>query len=37
MGQNVSGGKENINLNEIQRSNERVAQDKESLERKIDS
>ena len=37
MGQNVSGGKENINLNEIKRYNERVAQDKESLERKIDS
>ena len=37
MGQNVSGGKKNINSNEIQRYNERVAQDKESLERKIDS
>ena len=37
MGQNVSGGKKNINLNEIQIYNERVAQDKESLERKIDS
>ena len=37
MGQNVSGGKKNTNLNEIQIYNERVAQDKESLERKIDS
>ena len=29
--------KKNINLNEIQIYNVRVAQDKESLERKIDS
>ena len=28
---------ENINLNKIQRSNERVSQDKESLERRLEN
>ena len=37
MVRNVSGGIKTENLNKIQSSNELVAQDKESLERKNDS
>ena len=37
MGQNADQRYKNINLNKIQRSNERMSQDKESLERHNDS